>query len=326
MLADLREESLARTMWEMRHKLLMAELIEALHIAGVRAVVLKGTAYAYGLYENPAMRFRGDSDLLVAAGSLPAARAALAGLGWERSGGDLGPFGPMHYQEIWQYRDPSGLTHDIDLHWEVTNSRALRSVLDVDTVLAEARPLHQLAPQALCAEPVTALIHRAVNRAEHAKSGYYSFDRYEYDPNRLAWAVDLDLLARSLSPQDWPELSRRATSSGIAAILRDALMFAQATVNTPVPNEVLAALARSPADTPATRFLTSPNNNLFRTLADLKATPGLRARVTFLLARAFPSASHMRAKYPDRSASPLWALYLRRLVDSLGRALRGIIA
>jgi len=321
LLALLRRESLARAMWELRHKQLVAEVIDALHDAGVRSVVLKGTAYAYGLYTSPALRFRGDTDLLVAETSLPAARRTLAGLGWMRPFGEPGRFGPMHYQELWQYYDPAGLTHDIDLHWEVTNSRALRPVLDAAGVLAEACPLPRLSPHALCAEPITALIHRAVNRAVHAQSGYFSLDRMEYDPDRLAWAVDLDLLARSLTPEQWQDLAQRAVASGVAAILEDALLFAQANLGTPVPADVMDSLAGAPADTPAMRFLRS-KSNLARFFADLRATRGFAARVTFVLARLFPSPAHMRDKYPGHDALPLWTLYLKRMRDGVAQAIR----
>ena len=318
----LREESLARAMWEMRHKLLVADVIEALHEESIQSVVLKGTAYAYGLYNHPAQRIRGDTDLLVGQSNLRAARETLRSLGWLRLGGDPGPFGPMHYQETWQYRDPAGLKHDIDLHWEVTNSRALRNVLDAAHVLLEARPLPRLAPHASCADPVRALIHRAVNRAVHAQCGYFSLDRNEYDPNRLIWAVDIDLLARNLSPEDWKECSTHAIASGIADIALDALQFAHASLKTPLPKETLSWLAIATSDTPATRYLRS-SSSLGRVLADFKATPGIWARATYLLARAFPSATDVRAKYPGLAAAPLWTLYIKRIFDGLAQTLRG---
>jgi hypothetical protein len=316
----LREESLAHAMWEMRHKLLVADVIEALHAEAIPTVVLKGTAYAYGLYDHPSQRFRGDTDLLVGEGDLQAARERMGSLGWHRLGGDPGPFGPMHYQEIWQYRDTGGLTHDIDLHWEVTNSRALRSVLDADRVLEEAVPLPRLAPHALCAEPVTALLHRAINRAVHVQSGYYSIDRNEYDPNRLAWALDLDLLVRQLSRSAWDDLICRGAATGTAPIIYDALTFARRSLASPIPDEAMGALAAAPEHTPAARFLTS-SSNLERALADLESITGLRARVTYILARAFPSNALMRSKYPSHARWPLWALYLRRHVTGVAKVL-----
>jgi hypothetical protein len=314
MLALIRKERLARAMWEMRHKLLVAEVIEALFTETVRSVVLKGTAYAYSLYSTPALRLRGDTDLLIAEADLTLARKALAQLGWIRPFGKPGRFGPMHYQELWQYHDPNGFTHDIDLHWEVTNSRALRHVLDAQRLIGRAHRLPRLSPNALCADPITALTHRAINRAVHAQSGYYSLDCNEYDPNRLLWAVDLDLLARQLPPKSWQTLANRALVRGIAPVVHDALVFAKARLETPVPGAILKALKQAPSDTPAMRYLTS-TDDLTRALADFRATQGFAARAKFVLARALPSAGHIRAKYPEQGSVPLWRLYARRLKE-----------
>ena len=57
--AALREEALARAMWEARHRSLIQPLLAALAAAGVPALLLKGTALAYDLYANPATRSRG---------------------------------------------------------------------------------------------------------------------------------------------------------------------------------------------------------------------------------------------------------------------------
>jgi hypothetical protein len=309
----MRCESLARTMWELRHKALIGELTAALGDAGIRTVIVKGTAYAYSLYERPASRFRGDTDLLVAEAALQDTRVMLAEFGWLRPDGAPGRFGAMHYQEIWRKQEPAGFTHDIDLHWEVTNSRALRAVLDGEQVLANSNPLPRLGPHARIPDTTTSLIHRAVNRAVHAQSGYYSVDRNEYDPDRLLWASDLDLLSRRMSASEWQELCARAQSSGIAVILSDALGFARRSLHTPVPDEVVCTLAGAPATTPTARYLAESTSSHEQVLANLKATPGIAARARFLLSHIFPSAEHMRRKFPDRVSSPLWILYARRV-------------
>ena len=321
LLEMMRSESLARTMWELRHKALLSELIAELSDAGIVTVVLKGTAYAYSVYERPALRFRGDTDLLVEKAALRDARRVLDGRGWFRPYGAPGRFGELHYQEVWQIVDPAGLSHDIDLHWEVTNSRALRSVLDADEVIATSVPLNNLIQQARMADAVTSLIHRAVNRAVHVQSGYYSIDRQEYDANRLLWAKDLDLLARRLSSSDWDELRIRARSSGVSSVLAEALGFAQQSLQTPVPCCVRGSLANASTATPTARFLSATTTSFDLVLADFVATPGIGARLRFLLTHAFPSADHMRRKYPAHKSSPVWLLYIRRIFEALARVL-----
>lgn len=315
-LATIRAESIAHAMWELRHKVLIAEVVEALNAAGIVSVLLKGTALAYSLYDNPALRFRGDSDLLIRPEDIQVARQLLSGLGWERPFGAPGLFGPMHYQEIWQYRDPAGMAHDIDLHWEVTNSMALRSVLDIEEVIATSVPLPGLSAHARCPNHVTALLHRAVNRTVHARSGYFSGGRNEYDADRLSWAVDINLLASRLGKADWDSLARYAIERGVAPVCADALGFTARALRTPIPGNVLKTLSRGTHDTPAMRFLEATSDRA-RNMADLRATPGFRARLTYVLARLVPPSAHVRAKYPAMQRWPVAFLHMRRIGEVL---------
>ena len=52
--AAIEREAVARAMWELRHRQVMARLLGALDKAKVPALLLKGTAYAYRLYDEPA--------------------------------------------------------------------------------------------------------------------------------------------------------------------------------------------------------------------------------------------------------------------------------
>ena len=61
----IRTEAPRRARWEMRHRQLNAELLGALADNELRALAIKGPAFAYDLYDEPAHRIRGDSDLWV---------------------------------------------------------------------------------------------------------------------------------------------------------------------------------------------------------------------------------------------------------------------
>lgn len=320
LLETMRQEAIGRTMWELRHQALLSTVIEDLHGAGIRSAALKGTALAYTHYANPSQRFRGDTDLLICKSDLPLARQALSGLGLAQVAGMHGLFGDMHFQEIWQYKDPAGFTHDIDLHWEVTNSMALKSVLNVNTVLEQAVPLPGLSLHARCAEPITALIHGCINRAVHGRDGYFSIDRNEYDPDRLLWAFDFRLQANALSAQQWDEFAQRSIQTGVAPICSDALYFAHKKLGTTIPDYVSDRLKEAPQVTKATQYILS-SSSAKRSLADLKATHGLLPKLNHVMARAFPPSDHLRAKYPECRKWPLLALHVRRHASALGRLL-----
>lgn len=321
LLETMAQESRARAMWELRHRHLIAEGVEALYDSGIRSVLLKGTAIAYAHYPNPGLRFRGDTDLLISESNLEQSRDVLHRLGWSHAGHTLGPFGNMHYQQIWQFRDPVGLTHDIDLHWEVTNSRALQNVLGANRVLAEAVPLPAISAHARRAEPVTTLIHQAINRALHARSGYFSIDRFEHDPNRLLWANDIDLSVKEITFSQWQTFVERCIETGVASVCLDALSFAAAHLGTIIPQSIREQLLDFPLETSATRFITSASE-LEWALADLRASSSWPARVRYILARAFPSSAHLRAKYPALGRWPIAILAAKRLLAAAIRQLK----
>src|SRR5436190_9176433 len=52
----LRDQALAQAMWEIRHKVVINQLLTELARERITAIVLKGTAFAYDLYQTPATR------------------------------------------------------------------------------------------------------------------------------------------------------------------------------------------------------------------------------------------------------------------------------
>jgi hypothetical protein len=143
----------AQAFWELRHKTLIAEVIEALCNAGIASVVLKGTALAYGFYDQPSARARGDTDLLIAHEHLDEASNLLGRLGWSSLSATHCLFGDARYQELWRYSDRAGLDHDCDLHWQVGNSVALKNALRCKDIFEKAIPLEGFSPGAKAADP-----------------------------------------------------------------------------------------------------------------------------------------------------------------------------
>ena len=170
----IRSEALSQTMWELRHHSVLGSLIENLAHCGIASVVMKGTALAYARYDEPALRRRSDTDLLVQKADLRATRLVLKDLGFRNSEHTRTIFGNMYYQESWHLAHVDGTNHEIDLHWEVTNSRALSAVLNAAECLSKAVPLPRLSKSARSTDSVTQLIQCSLNRAIHGKTGYYS--------------------------------------------------------------------------------------------------------------------------------------------------------
>lgn len=318
----LRNHSIGRFIWEHNHKALLGELLDRLHQAGIVARVLKGTAIAYTHYAEPALRVRGDTDLLIHEADLAQTRNVFAAMGFKRMFPTHGVFGDLHFQELLQYVDQHGQSHEIDLHWEVSNSRALRPVLDVEQFMAETVPLPRLSPRAVTVSLETRLLHGFVNRAMHGP--FYLASQSSYFPQRLIWAHDYRLQLSQLTKQQWFGLAERCCQLGVSAAASDALRFASETLSVAVPREVRERLDAAPGDTFVARYI-AERRPLQQALIDLQATPGVAGKLRFLLARAFPTREHMRSKYSSARSWPLAVLYLRRLFEGAARFMTGLV-
>lgn len=312
-LARIRELSLAQAMWETRHRIVLARLLGAFAEADVCTLFLKGTGLAYDLYQNPAARARGDTDLLVARDKLQQARQVLTSLGFVVDPNVAGLSDDLHLQEIWRLDHPDESRHDIDVHWQVMNSFALSNTIGVEACFAGAIALPRLARQALTLDHVTMLVHTALHKATHIVSPYFSDGQAYYGGDRLIWSYDIHLLAQAFSEDEWTRLLKVARKDGIAEVCLAALVCARDGLGTHVPGEVLRELkAAVPEDRQSSFLLRS--GQLGRAWQDLQALVGWRRKVAFMRSRVLPPRAFVRAKYPELANQPLLVLYLRRAV------------
>lgn len=312
-LAWTREQGTALAMWELRHRKMLGDLLAALAGEKIVALLLKGSAVAYDLYPSPAVRARGDSDLLIAPGDLGVARSILARLGYRRHPLDEGIADDLALQEVWSQTCGAGTHHHIDLHWQLLNAPALRGVLDFASCSVDPHPLPRLAPDALAMNRVLTLLHTCVHRAMHLTSPYFVNGLTYYGGDRLIWAKDIDVLASALSDFEWQSFTRSALSQGVALVCLEGLNMANRTWGTPIPAEVLSSLAKAGKEQASNYLLGA--HQMGRAWQDMRAIPGFRRKLAYISARALPSEDFMRAKYPSQKHRPLTLLHMRRAID-----------
>jgi hypothetical protein len=148
----------------------------------------------------------------------------------------------------------------------------------------------------------------------HLAAPYVVDGRAYYGADRLIWARDIDLLARSLGDDDWGQLESIARELGIAPVIRDGLDFARRILATPIPGSAEAWLKT--AGGRASNYLLR-SGQAGRAWSDLLAMPGWRRKATFLASRTFPSAAFLRRKYPGMVRLPLLLLHGRRIGELL---------
>ncbi len=309
----LHEQGIALAMWELRHKAVLGDLLAGLAAVGIEPLLLKGTALAYDLYPLPATRARGDSDLLVAAGDLAAARAVFNGLGYRLQPLEDGIADDLALQEVWSLSCGAGTTHHIDLHWQLINAPALAGILDFAVCSVDPLPLPRLHPAARAMNRPLTLLHSCIHRAMHLTSPYTVGGVTYYGGDRLIWAKDIDLLAGALSDAEWDWFRAAAIEQEVAAVCSDGLAFARRTMGSTIPDAVTKALGAVRGE-PASAYLLGAGQAR-RAWLDLRAIPGWRRKLAYVAARSLPSATFMRGKYPELADRPLALLHLKRMVD-----------
>jgi len=107
----------------------------------------------------------------------------------------------------------------------------------------------------------------------------------------------------------------RASVKGVSTACFDGLVTEQRFLATTLPASVSTALdAASTASRPSA-YLRS--RQVGRAWQDLQAISGLQRKFAYFRARALPSTSFIRDKYPRQAGLPLPLLYARRLFDLL---------
>lgn len=311
----LRHEAAGQSFWEERERREVGGLIEALADAGASAIVLKGTALAYSLYSNPAVRRRGDTDILVLPEHAETAKRVLSANGFEREGDRL------MFQEVWTKEGRGGFVHTIDLHWRIDGSATVSSNLERAEIAAMTEALPKLSPRARGLAPLANLLLVCLNRAEHEVLGYFAGGERIFDGDRLIWTSDVDAICASFSDTEWALLPVLAQTSGSARYVLSGLEFAHRSVGTRIPPQVWDELAREPGAHDLNTYLTT-RSTIARLRLEIAATPRVLDKLRHLKRALAPGAGLLRERFPEHRDWPIAVLRARRLVGGLLKAMK----
>lgn len=309
-------EARAQSFWEIGHRAALAQMIETLAAVGITGAVTKGSAMAYTLYAEPAVRRRGDSDVLLPSADRRAVGTALAAIGMVRTG-DARPL-----QESWAAQCAMGFTHVFDLHWRGNASAVISHCHDRAGIGQRMVPMPRVSPAARAIAPTDNAVLIAINRAMHRQFGYVSGTDKTFEQDRLIWAVDLDLLSESFVERDWDALVEAAEASGAAPLVLSALDFAHSALETPIPPAVRTRLAAHPGDPRLLRYL-GALPGIERLRLDLSASPTLADKLRLVRYTLFPGAEVLHERFPAATHWSIPALQARRLMSGAGKLLLG---
>jgi hypothetical protein len=312
----LRERAVQLAMWELRHQQVLAETLSALDLEGIQPVLIKGTALAYGLYRDPSLRTRGDTDLLVPPAAKGTAQDVLLALGYRRNLGVSGEF--ISYQASYTREHPEGGAHTMDLHWKINNSELLSRLFGYEELRRQAQPLPRLCTHAIATSAVHSLLIACMHRCTHKRNPYHVNEVAYYDADRLIWLTDIDLLATSLDNAQWHEFVALAVAKGLAGACLDGMRAATACFHTAYPADVPAALEAAGTDEAASVYLGA--GKLRQHWMDFRALGTPARQLLFLRESLVPPPAYMRQRFSQPEGSLLW-LYLRRAAGGLIRPL-----
>lgn len=283
-------------------------LRNVLDAIGVRALLLKGTALAYDLYDQPEHRPRVDTDLLIAHEDLPAVREAMARLGFEEqiTSGDEHGLRQLGFALV----DRFGFEHLYDVHWAIANSPLFADVIRFEEI--EPLPLPRISPKAFGLGPVEALLLACIHRVAH-----------HHDDERLIWLADIALLRARMSIDEHRRFWERAGERRVVAVCRHSIEAAERWFGGDPAHaaERFLGAQQLAQDEPSRILLDRDVTYARETLANLRALPW-GARLTRLGQLAFPPPAFMRHAFATQSRIMLPLLYVFRGARGVARLFR----
>jgi len=282
-------------------------ITSALAAADVNCVLLKGVALAWSLYPESWTRPRQDTDALILRENLPEARDVLRTLGYVQTDAMQGQ--SVFQQESWVRTLAPGITHELDLHLELTNSHAFNRGIDPQAIVQHRQALPALGPDAFGPSRTHALLHAAIHRVAHHDRSW-----------RLIWLYDMQLLIEAMDDDEASTLIDVAAQAGLISVLTDGVKAVDHAFGSRATRDLVARLA--PHDSLATRELTrrvtrKGAGRLSMFVTDLRALRGLSARVHFIRDNLFPPKAWLRKHFGRTANEPIALPFLRRLGSGL---------
>jgi hypothetical protein len=281
----------------------MRRVVQALGDAGVRAVILKGSALAYTHYPEPWCRTRADLDVLVARHQRDEAGRVLRAAGYVP--GDLVSGTWLMQQDLWERELAPGAMQMVDVHVEFTNRVFFASHFPAADGLAHAVPAPFAGPHGWQLDPADALIFSCIHRVAH-----HSRDM------RMIWSSDIARQASGCTPEMAMVLVERASRLGVAAICAHELEAARTLWGGRAgafADVVIGALRDAGRHDASRAFLRADRGRAGDLWLDLCAMPAWSDRWRLLAEHLFPPRTFM-LRQPGATPHNLPWRYARRIL------------
>lgn len=303
----LRDEAIRAAGIEPRRLADLREVLAALAAAGIDVLILKGSALAYEIYDEPELRPRGDTDLLVSRDSLEATRDVLTKLGLREVPGSGDEHGVR--QAIFARG-----AHTYDVHWAIANAAVFAGALTFEELLARSVGLPRISEHARGLSHVDALLLGCIHRVAH-----------HHDSERLVWLCDIAFLRDRMSDDEHREFWRLAAERRIVGVCSRAVELADEWMSRPPRHLADDYLSEYEIrrDEPSRKLMNREITRGRVLAANLRALPWhLRARRLWQM--AFPPAAFMERSFGTRNRLALPWLYVYRGARGVARLFKRV--
>ena len=310
----LAEHGRAQAAVELLRRRELNAVLDALAAESIHPIVLKGTALAYGLYDNPASRPRLDTDLLIQRSQVDPVRSVMARSGYNSPAycdGEL-LFGQFPSTKTDQF----GVSHALDFHWRISTQAVFADVLSFDEISADAIRLPSIGAHARAAGPLHALLLACVHPVMHHRN-----------VESLLWIYDIHLLASRLSERDLDRFIELAVARHVSAICAYQLAAARNRFGTSISDRVITGLGAVTPREPSAAYLRTGRRWHDELISNIRGLPRWTDRVRLLREVMLPAPAYMLKAYGVRSSSLAAALlpvlYVHRLAAGSWKVLAG---
>lgn len=304
-LAVLRDEVRCQLVLSSIREAELGRVLGRLARAGVDALVVKGAHLAYAFYDDPALRPRNDTDLLIRPGQEGAARDALHALGYHVLPAITGT--AVQGQTIFDRDGVPGAV--LDVHWRLSAPIVAARIFDFGELWERAQPLPALGSAAKGPHLLDAVGIAAVHLMAHHPT-----------ERGLMWLHDLHVLLRSLDTSGVAAFAREAGEKRMTTVCVRAVRRAEACFPSAAGGALVSMMSSD--ETEPSASLGRPTRPSNRALADVRALHGWRARTSYVAGHLFPPSDYMRRRYAPESRAPIAWLYAARILRGAPKWLR----
>lgn len=289
--------------------LVEAELIRVVHFldkAGVRTLVMKGSALSTSIYPRLGLRPRGDTDILIPASENIQVVKTMWQLGYLLSPVTSGD--AVNSARIFSKAGPPRSTFVFDVHVELSSYKhRFSDEMQFEKLWASSIEIGSSAVRTISRHD--ALLLACFHRAVH----------FSHTGERLIWLYDVHLLIQSMETAEIDFVVSSAERLHIRSLLLDALRQSRYWFGTKVDlHRFDSGLSKEDIELSEVLLCSHKNRGIrLKTLHEVSHLGSWRDKFYYLGHRAFPPVEYMLDLYDTNRKWTLPFLYLRRFLKGL---------